>query len=263
MLSNSVTQYHLNYLLEVTPLAMALFDRDMRYIACNNRWLMEYEMPEEKFSGRLHYEVFPEISEEWKLIHQRGMQGEVISREMDCMVRADGTMHWLRWEVRPWLDEKGDVGGIIIFTEDKTQQKLAEDSLRKSETNYKLLFDAHPAPMWVYNMDTLNFIEVNDAALIRYGYTRGEFMQMNLKDIRPAEDYQKLLENVRTSHESYSFSGEWRHVDKAGNIFDVENGLGLGIVSGYAQILGVEIAINSEPGSGSTFSIQLPSFYKR
>lgn len=201
---------------------MALFDCDMRYIAYNQRWLKEYDMQGDDLHGLSHYEVFPEISDAWKEVHQRGMKGEVISNEMDCMVRADGSKHWLRWEVRPWINESGSVGGIIIFSEDKTEQKLAEDSLRESETYYKLLFDAHPAPMWVYDMETLNFMEVNDAAVIRYGYSRNEFLRLNLKDIRPAEDYERLLQNVRTSSESYSFSGEWRHLDKAGTVFDVE-----------------------------------------
>lgn len=222
MLRHHVTQYHLQYLLEVTPLAMALFDRSMCYLAYNQRWLKEYGMQGAELHGKSHYEVFPEIGEEWKSVHERGMQGEVVSNEMDSMVRADGTRHWLRWEVRPWIDEEGKVGGIIIFSEDKTQQKLAEDLLRKSHANYKLLFDSHPAPMWVYDMETLNFMEINDAAIIRYGYTRDEFLGLNLRDIRPAEDYEKLLENVRNSKESYSFSGEWRHIDKAGIVFDVE-----------------------------------------
>lgn len=222
MLGQQISQYHLKYLLEVTPLAMALFDCEMRYIAYNQLWLKEYDMLGAELHGKTHYEIFPEIGPEWKAVHQRGLRGEVVSSDMDCMVRQDGSTHWLRWEVRPWFTETGEIGGLIIFSEDKTLQKIAEDALRKREASYKLLFEAHPAPLWVYDMQTLDFIEVNDAAIHRYGYSRKEFLTLNLKDIRPAEDYDRLLENVKTHNESYSFSGEWRHIDKSGKVFDVE-----------------------------------------
>ncbi|MDP3682514.1 MAG: PAS domain S-box protein, partial [Ignavibacteria bacterium] len=73
-----------------------------------------------------------------------------------------------------------------------------------------------------YDLDNLNFLLVNDAAIIKYGYTREEFLKMNLKDIRPVEDVDKLLDDVKKSSGEISFSGEWHHKNNKGNIFLVE-----------------------------------------
>ena len=71
-----------------------------------------------------------------------------------------------------------------------------------SGLGYQLLFDSNPAPMWVYDFDTLRFLAVNDAALEHYGYTRDEFLGMTIADIRPADDIPRLLgavEQARTT----------------------------------------------------------------
>ncbi|MDP3685021.1 MAG: PAS domain S-box protein, partial [Ignavibacteria bacterium] len=105
---------------------------------------------------------------------------------------------------------------------ERDEHLKAEELLRESEEKYRLLFDGNPHPMWVYDLDNLNFLLVNDAAIIKYGYTREEFLKMNLKDIRPVEDIDKLLDDVKKGSDEISFSGEWRHKNKKGDIFLVE-----------------------------------------
>jgi len=104
----------------------------------------------------------------------------------------------------------------------KVEQTELIEKMGESEKNYKMLFESNPHPMWVYDLETLKFLEVNKAAIKKYGYSREEFLQLTLKDIRPEEDLQKLIENVQQESKSYSFSGEWRHKNKAGDIFFVE-----------------------------------------
>lgn len=108
------------------PSAIAMFDRDMRYIANSRRWLADYGLGEQELAGRSHYEVFPEISERWKEIHRRCLAGTIESCDEDAFVRADGHTDWVRWEVLPWRTGDGEVGGIIIFSEVITKRKLAE-----------------------------------------------------------------------------------------------------------------------------------------
>lgn len=90
------------------------------------------------------------------------------------------------------------------------------------EDQYRLLFESNPHPMWVYDLDTLEFLTVNEAAIHRYGYSRDEFIGMTIKDIRPPEDIQVLLENVSRVTEGLDDAGIWRHKKKDGSIICVE-----------------------------------------
>ena len=94
--------------------------------------------------------------------------------------------------------------------------------LHESEEKYSYLFANNPQPMWIYDLDTLAFLEVNDAAIHHYNYTREEFLSMTLKDIRPKEDIDELLKDVELTRKLYNPAGEWRHLKKNGEIIHVE-----------------------------------------
>ena len=96
-------------------------------------------------------------------------------------------------------------------------------SLERSEERYRMLFEASPLPMWVYDAETLRFLAVNDAAIRHYGYTRHEFLGMTITDIRPAEDVDAVLASLRASGGPGSpMPGTWRHRKRDGTIIDVE-----------------------------------------
>ncbi len=101
-------------------------------------------------------------------------------------------------------------------------RKRAEDALRESEERYRLFFESNPQPMWVYDLETLAFLTVNDAAVEHYGYSRGEFLSMTLKDIRPPVDIPALLDNVSKVMEGIDNAGVWKHRKKDGTLIDVE-----------------------------------------
>jgi PAS domain S-box-containing protein len=89
-----------------------------------------------------------------------------------------------------------------------------------SERNYRTLFAGHPQPMWLYDTSSLQFLEVNDAAIDAYGYTRDEFMHMTVAEIRPAEDVPKFRELIADTP-AYDRSGPWRHLCKDGTVLQV------------------------------------------
>jgi PAS domain S-box-containing protein len=126
-----VSEDRLQHLIQLAPAALAMFDRDMRYIAASRRWMTDYHLGERDIAGHSHYEIFPEISEGLKAIHRRGLAGEVLSADEDKFVREDGSVQWLAWEVRPWFTTGNAIGGIIIFSEDITKRKQAEEALRQ------------------------------------------------------------------------------------------------------------------------------------
>lgn len=92
----------------------------------------------------------------------------------------------------------------------------------KLERQYQLLFDQNPQPMWVFDMETLAFLAVNDATVAHYGYSREEFLGMTVKDVRPPEDIPALLEHFEKTPDGLVEAGEWRHRKKDGTIIDVK-----------------------------------------
>lgn len=107
----------------------------------------------------------------------------------------------------------------------EVQDRLSQDlfQLRESERRHRELFEANPHPMWVYDVETLAFLEVNEAAIYQYGYSRAEFLGMTIKDIRPPEDVERLLGNVAKISKGLNDTGSiWRHQTKGGRVLDVE-----------------------------------------
>jgi len=123
---------HLRLFVEQAPVGIAMFDREMRYLAASGRWLTDHGLSEASVVGRSHYEVSPEIPQRWKDVHRRGLAGETVREEQDPYKRADGRLLWLKWEVRPWRAANGSIGGILIFTEDVTARVEMERALRES-----------------------------------------------------------------------------------------------------------------------------------
>ena len=103
-----------------------MFDREMCYIAASRRWLSDYGLDGKNLRGRSHYEVFPDLPEHFRAMHRRGLAGEVVGSREERYERADGRVHWIRWDIRPWFDGTA-LGGIILFTEDISERKRSED----------------------------------------------------------------------------------------------------------------------------------------
>ena len=123
----------LGLFVEHAPAALAMFDSQMRYLHASHRWRADYGLGDRNLSGVSHYDVFPQIPERWKEAHRRGLAGEVLSEDADRFERPDGTEQWIRWEVRPWRDAGGKVGGIVIFSEEMTERKKAQEALLQRE----------------------------------------------------------------------------------------------------------------------------------
>ncbi|WP_051293136.1 sensor histidine kinase [Citrifermentans bremense] len=132
------SQELLKLFIEYAPVPLAMFDHEMRYLYASRRWRSDYGLGDRHLVKVSHYDIFPEIPQHWKELHQRGLAGEILREEAEEFRRADGTVQWLRWELRPWYDAGGKVGGIVIFSEDITNRKCAEDALQKLNEELEL-----------------------------------------------------------------------------------------------------------------------------
>jgi PAS domain S-box-containing protein len=162
----SRTAEHLRLFAEHAPASIAMLDVQMRYVVVSQRWLADYGFVGQDLRGRTHYEMFPELSERWKQIHHRCLDGAVERAEEDLFERADGAKQWVRWEVRPWFEASGDTGGIVIFSEDITARKRAEARLRR-------LVDSNVQGVLFWNTKGC-ITDANDAFLSMFGYARSD-----------------------------------------------------------------------------------------
>jgi PAS domain S-box-containing protein len=119
-------------------------------------------------------------------------------------------------------DEKGTIIRLFGTAQDITSRKKAEELLRKSEEKYKYLFENNPAPMMIWDFASFRIIDCNEEVLLMYGYTREEFLQLTIRDIRPAEDI-PLIDAFYQNEELYGsiHKGVWRHKRKSGEIMYV------------------------------------------
>lgn len=98
----------------------------------------------------------------------------------------------------------------------------ARQELRDQQTQYRILFDGNPSPMWVFDLESLRFLEVNDMARRHYGFTRQEFLAMSILDIRPAEDIARVRDDLAHRIDTWSDGKTWRHLHKDGSLHLVE-----------------------------------------
>lgn len=100
--------------------------------------------------------------------------------------------------------------------------RQARIKLKKTRLQYESIFEQHPLPMWIYELETLKFIAVNDAAIKQYGYSREEFLKLTLKDIRPENEIPALEAYMATYRAGENRFGLWKHVKKNGDTIIAE-----------------------------------------
>ncbi len=102
---------------ESVPAAVAMLDRNLRFLQTSQRWRSDYRLEHVDLVGRPSSEVFPSMPERWKQAHVAALEGRVERSDEEPFLRADGTEGWLQWEVRPWRFPNGEIGGVIMFTQ--------------------------------------------------------------------------------------------------------------------------------------------------
>lgn len=204
---------------------LIVLDASQRVVSANRAFYRLFQVGERETVGRFIYELG---NRQWDIPALRQLLEEILPKntrfddfevenEFEKLGKRIMTLN-----ARRIYDESGRTQLILLAIEDITPRRLAERALQANEKHYRLLFEDNPLPMWVYDLETLQFLMVNDAAVQQYGYSRSEFLTMTIKDIRPEEDIAALLKDVAQTSAVLNFAGEWRHRRKNGQVFPVE-----------------------------------------
>lgn len=189
-----------------TPAPVVMFDRDMRYLVVSDRWAKDFCLDMSGLVGRSHYEVFPDLPEHWKQIHQRCLAGATESSERDQLPRADGTLDWVKWESRPWYDAQGEIGGIVLFAEVINDRVRAEDEILQARHFAESTLEAIPASIVVLdahgtiistNQAWNAFAEANDGTLNVGGVGTNYLAVCDAASADGVEEASRFAEGIR------------------------------------------------------------------
>ncbi|NEQ76643.1 MAG: response regulator [Okeania sp. SIO2C9] len=220
-------------LLEHIPIAVAILDQDMCYLWTSRRWLTDYNLTEKDIIGHSHYEVFPNITDRWKQIYTTCLAGEIQKCEEDRFSKPDGFLDWIRWEIHPWYNSKGEIGGIIIFTEVITNYKLSQKELIDRNANLQQVVDAATEVALIATNIDGQITTFNSGAQKLLGYENKEVVgkenltifhdkfqliertkELSKKLNRPIKDFDTLVESAR---QGIFTSQEWNYIRKDGS----------------------------------------------
>ncbi len=207
---------------------LTILDRDgiFRYNSASIQTVLGYEPAE--LSGRnafdfIHPYDLPNVLNTF----ERALQNPALRLNLDFRFRShDGSWRHLESIGHNRLDDP-ELTGLVINSRDVTDRKRAEEGVRESEKQYRMMFEANPIPTWVSDLETGGFLEVNESAIRKYGYSREEFGRLTIQDIRPPTETERLAQYFNEFVRNHSGSGIgkaglWKHRRKDGSLMDVE-----------------------------------------
>ena len=177
----------MQYIISHARSAIAVHDKDLKYIYVSEQYLREYKVKEHDVIGKHHYDVFPDLPQKWRDVHQRVLAGAVESQEEDPYVREDGSVVWTRWECRPWYATDGSIGGLIVYTEVINERKCREEALKESEEQFKALFENAADAIFVADMESGVIIDANKAASRLMLLPHDKIVGLKQSDLHPPQ----------------------------------------------------------------------------
>ena len=207
--------------LRQAPIGIAIFDRDMRYLAASGRYLSDQNLPIDlPLVGRLHYDVFPGIPQFWRDIHAQALRdGVERNHPGERFVRPDGGIDWIRWSVAPWRADGGEIGGLVLYTEVVTGDVEARLALEAAEARYRAVFDQAAMGVARVALDG-RFLEVNDRYCEIVGHERAKLLAGDFQAITHDDDLAQdmVLVQALLAGQQQTFAMEKRYVSATGDI---------------------------------------------
>lgn len=166
-----LTQPFVAEFLRHAPTAIAMFDNELRYLMVTDKWLEDYGLEGQDILGKSHYEIFPEIPNDWKDLHQQTLKGETLHSNADPFLREDGKLDWVKWKNVPWYRADGLIGGMIMFTEVISDQILMAKAMENAVGGMAHI-DIHGRYVFA-NSNHLDMFEFNKEDLIGSNFLDG------------------------------------------------------------------------------------------
>ncbi|MDF4201720.1 PAS domain S-box protein [Maribacter sp. SA7] len=149
--NNMLQERHHQIFIEQTPTAIAMLDTNMVYLAVSKRWLKDFKLEGQDIVGKSHYDVFPEIGDDWKVKNRECLNGAIDVCDEAPFYRKDGSVQWIYWDVRPWYNQQGEIGGLLMHTGDITEKK--EKELQKDRVDSILEDTSEIARIGIWEMN--------------------------------------------------------------------------------------------------------------
>ena len=213
-------QAQLAVFVEHAPAGIAMFDREMLFLAVSRRFVVDHRLPQDaQLIGRSVHEVFPRIPQHWRDIHARVLAGEELSHEEDQFTHQDGRTDWVRWSMVPWRRADGNIGGALLFAEIRTEQVEARRALIDSEARFRATFENAAVGVVLVGPDG-SILRANNSYARMLGYSVEELKARTFQDLTHPDDLATNLSvlNKALVGEADSYSIEKRYVRKDGGI---------------------------------------------
>jgi two-component system, cell cycle sensor histidine kinase and response regulator CckA len=210
--NNAPNPEHQRLLIEYAPVAVAMFDREMRYLALSRKWALDFHLSGRNAIGVCHYDVFPETPERCRELHRRCLTGAAEKCGEELLIPAAGVAEWWQWEVSSWRTDAGETGGVVVFAARIAGRQEAGEALRQSEREIEAYY--HDAAAGLCAIDRkLRFLRVNERLAAINGIPAAAHLGRTVREVLPqfADQAEALMQRIVATGgpvHSAEFAGE-------------------------------------------------------
>jgi PAS domain S-box-containing protein len=268
---SSIDSLALMEILGHAAVAIAILDRDMRYLFANHRYMDGHQLPQKDLVGRSHYELFPELPERWKEVYRRCLAGAIERLEAEPCPRHAGKVDRVSWEIRPWHEPTGKIGGLVFSSDVTVDHRAIEDSLVHRDHFFRTILEDVPDLIRRWRSDGI-ITYVNQNYCDYFGKQSEELIGRTFLPWIPAEDQVLLATaieqlgegapSVTVQHRVILLSGEIRWLewidrplcDARGNIVEIQS-TGRDITAGRRDEQFLEARTKRTVAAGNALSV--------
>lgn len=214
------SEYRLRSIIQTDPECIKLLSREGIILEMNPAGLamIEAESAGQVIGKNALNLILPQYRKAFERLLARVFEGQQEKLEFR-IIGLKGRELWMETHCVPFRNAAGSITAMLSVTRDITESKNAQAQLRASEEQYRYLFNNNPASIIIWDMDTFQVLEVNETAVELYGYSKEEFLDLTVLDIRTEEEKQRLidlLDEVKNGHLCKKML-RWRHITRNGN----------------------------------------------